>query len=177
MSKAKVVKIIVPIAIVLVIAGIFIFRSLQDAQQQEKIEMQAQTQEYPLHVNSVDIAELSEAGLPIIIDFGATECIPCIEMAPVLETLNEQMQGSAIIQFVDVWVNPEGATGFPVSIIPTQMIYDAQGKPYTPSEDLGIDFISYQDEATGEPLFTAHQGGLTEEQMRLILADMGVSNG
>lgn len=34
--------------------------------------------------------------------------------------------------------------------------------------------IQYTSRDTGEHVFTVHQGGMTEEQMRLILAEMGV---
>lgn len=33
----------------------------------------------------------------------------------------------------------------------------------------------YTYKETGEHAFTVHQGGLTEDQMRAILADMGVA--
>lgn len=35
-------------------------------------------------------------------------------------------------------------------------------------------FKLYSDQESGEHIFTVHEGGLTEEQMRLILAEMGV---
>ena len=37
-----------------------------------------------------------------------------------------------------------------------------------------IELTQYTYKDTGELAFTVHQGGLTEEQMRLILSDMGV---
>ncbi|OLN32939.1 Thioredoxin [Desulfosporosinus metallidurans] len=40
-----------------------------------------------------------------MIDFGADSCVPCKEMAPVLKKLNTEMQGKAIVKFVDVWKN------------------------------------------------------------------------
>lgn len=95
-------------------------------------------------------------------------------MAPVLKTLNAEMQGKAIIKFVDVWKNGEVAKDFPIQVIPTQVIIKADGKPYVPSDDIQIKFDMYSHKDTGEHAFTVHQGGLTEEQMRAILADMEV---
>jgi thioredoxin 1 len=58
-------------------------------------------------------------------------------------------------------------------VIPTQIFFNADGTPYVPSDDLGIEFGFYRMKDTQKHVFTVHQGGLTEEQMRNILADMG----
>lgn len=96
-------------------------------------------------------------------------------MAPVLKALNEQMQGKAIIKFVDVWKNGEAANGFPIQVIPTQVLINSDGTPYVPSKDIQINFTMYSTRDTNEHVFTVHQGGLNEDQMRLILNDMGVN--
>ena len=130
--------------------------------------------DFVLEATAIDLEALTAYELPLIIDFGADSCVPCKEMAPVLKTLNADMQEKAIIKFVDVWKNPDAAQDFPVQVIPTQIFITADGKYYEPSPDLGIEFIQYTYRDTGEIAFTAHQGGLTEEQMRAILVDMGV---
>lgn len=134
-----------------------------------------QENDFELEAEAIDLAALFAYKLPIIIDFGSDSCIPCREMAPVLKSANEDYKGKAIIKFVDVWKNADGANGFPVQVIPTQILFDAAGNPYVPSKDLGIEFVLYSDKTTNEHLFTAHQGGLTEEQMHAILTDMGVT--
>jgi thioredoxin 1 len=96
-------------------------------------------------------------------------------MAPVLETMNAEMQGKAIIKFVDVWKHAEAADGFPIQVIPTQVLINTDGTPYVPSDDIEVEFTMYSYKETGEHAFTVHQGGLTEEQMRAILEDMGVA--
>ncbi len=128
-----------------------------------------------LHAKNIDLDALKALKMPIIIDFGADSCIPCKEMAPVLVKLNAEMQNRAIIKFVDVWKNPDGSKGFPVQVIPTQIIFNADGTPYVPNNVTGIKFTSYSSKETKQHIFTAHQGGLTEEQMRSILKDMGVN--
>lgn len=124
----------------------------------------------------IDYEALSEYGLPIIVDYGADSCVPCKQMAPVLQTLNAEMQGKAFIKFVDVWQYYEAAANVPVQVIPTQVFVNADGTPFVPSEELAsqIEFTMYSDKETGAHIFTTHQGGLTEEQMRQILAEMGV---
>lgn len=142
--------------------------------QQDSAESVQQSQEdFALEAESIDLNALLTYGLPIIIDFGSDSCIPCKEMAPVLKSANADYQGKAIIKFVDVWKYTDAANGFPVQVIPTQILFSADGTPYVPSEDLGIEFIFYSVKDTQEHVFTAHQGGLTDEQMRTILADMG----
>lgn len=170
MNKNKLVKIIVPVLIIVVIAGIWIFKNAAT----ETPSLPENQTDFVLDETSIELETLQSYGLPIIIDFGADSCIPCKEMAPVLKKLNEEMQDKAIIKFVDVWKYSDAAADFPVQVIPTQVIYTAEGKPYTPSEDLGIELTMYSTKDTNEHVFTVHQGGLTEDQMRAILKDMGV---
>lgn len=132
---------------------------------------------FTLHTEKIDLEVLSAYRLPMILDFGSDDCIPCKEMAPVLKTLNAEMKGRAIIRFVDVWKYAHGADGFPIQVIPAQVLINADGAPYVPSEGMkssGIRFTMYTLKESDEHVFTVHQGGLTEEQMRLILMDMGV---
>jgi thioredoxin 1 len=51
----------------------------------------------------IDFDRLTSYGIPIMIDFGADSCVPCKEMSPVLKKLNAELQGKAIIRFIDVW--------------------------------------------------------------------------
>lgn len=64
----------------------------------------------------------------------------------------------------------------PVQVIPTQVLFNADGTPFVPSDELAkeIQFDMYSHKESGEYIFTVHQGGLTEEQMWAILKEMGV---
>ena len=46
------------------------------------------------------------SGKVTMIDLGATECIPCKMMAPIIEELKKEYAGKADIIFIDVWKNP-----------------------------------------------------------------------
>lgn len=173
-KKTLLKKTLLVIAIVAAIAVIWFVKN-GGTQRDTTAGIEQSQADFALEAESVDLTSLLTYGLPVIIDFGSDSCIPCKEMAPVLAAMNEAFQGKAIIKFVDVWKNADGANGFPVQVIPTQILFDTAGNPYVPSEDLGIEFILYSDKTTNEHLFTAHQGGLTEEQMRAILTDMGVT--
>lgn len=137
----------------------------------------AELREFPLKITSVDLDEIKAYGVPTVIDFGSDSCIPCKAMAPVLETLNAEFQGRAAVQFMDVWEYTDGVENFPVQVIPTQVFFTAEGKPFVPSEELAakIPFDMYSMRDTGEHVFTVHQGGITEEEMRMIFAEMGVA--
>lgn len=133
--------------------------------------------DFSLNVTTaVDFDALSEYGLPIIVDYGSDSCIPCQQMAPVLKTLNEEMAGKAFIKFVDVWEYTDAADNVPIQVIPTQVLFNSDGSPFVPSDELAaeIEFILYSSRETNEHVFTVHQGGITKEDMRKILKEMGV---
>lgn len=176
--KKKAAFIVVPI-IVLAIIGIWF---LKNGKEQNSVETMPQTEvagaDFSLAATElVDYEKLSQYGYPIIVDYGSDECIPCKQMAPVLITLNEELQGREFVKFVDVWKYPEAAANVPIQVIPTQVFFNADGTPFVPSDELAsmIPFDMYSSIDTGEHIFTVHQGGITESEMRLILAEMGVT--
>jgi thioredoxin 1 len=67
-------------------------------------------------------------GMVTMVDLGATECIPCKAMAPILTKLKAAYSGRAAVVFIDVWKNPEQAPKFGIRAIPTQIFYDSSGK-------------------------------------------------
>lgn len=70
-------------------------------------------------------------GMVTMVDLGATECIPCKAMAPILTKLKAVYSGRAAVVFIDVWKNPEQAPKFGIRAIPTQIFYDSSGKEVT----------------------------------------------
>jgi thioredoxin 1 len=68
------------------------------------------------------------ADRPRLLDLGATTCVPCKKMAPVLEELQREYEGRLDVQFVDVWRTPGVANQYGVQSIPTQIFFDASGK-------------------------------------------------
>ena len=177
MKKKNVVKILIPCLILFVIGGIYFFKNPPAKNQMLGGDVTPENAAFALSATeAIDFEALSEYGLPIIVDYGSDSCIPCQQMAPVLETMNEEMTGKAFIKFVDVWKYTDAANNVPVQVIPTQVLINADGTPFVPSEELAqtIEFILYSSRETGDHVFTVHQGGMTEEQMRLILTEMGV---
>lgn len=66
--------------------------------------------------------------LPKLLDLGAGKCIPCKMMAPILEEMKTNYVGQLEVEFIDVWKNPEAGKKHGVTVIPTQIFYDADGK-------------------------------------------------
>ena len=62
-----------------------------------------------------------------MVDLGATSCIPCKMMAPILTELEAEYRGKAAIIFIDVWQNPDEGKKFKVNMIPTQIFFDRAG--------------------------------------------------
>ncbi len=186
-KKSLILKILILAVILIAIAAIWFVKngdatkdatepnaeSTQTVESGKAATSEDQDADFALEAEAIDLAVLFAYKLPIIIDFGSDSCIPCQQMAPVLQSANEDYQGKAIIKFVDVWKYTDAANDFPVQVIPTQVFFNADGTPYVPSDDLGIEFGFYSTKDTQEHVFTVHQGGLTTEQMNKILADMG----
>jgi thioredoxin 1 len=67
-------------------------------------------------------------GMVTMVDLGAKSCIPCKMMVPILEKLEKDYKGKAAIVFIDLLKDPSQAERFGITIIPTQIFYDKQGK-------------------------------------------------
>jgi thioredoxin 1 len=71
--------------------------------------------------------EIPVKGMVTMVDLGATSCIPCKMMAPILQKLEKEYQGKAAIVFLDVWKDKAPARRFGVRAIPTQIFFDKDG--------------------------------------------------
>ena len=71
---------------------------------------------------------LAKPALPKLLDLGAGKCIPCKMMAPILEEMKTNYVGKLEVEFIDVWKNPDAGKKYKVTVIPTQIFYDANGK-------------------------------------------------
>lgn len=66
--------------------------------------------------------------LPRLLDLGATKCIPCKMMAPILEEMRLRYAGRMQVDFIDVWEDESAARKYRIAAIPTQIYFDAAGK-------------------------------------------------
>ena len=68
---------------------------------------------------------------PMVIDFYATWCGPCKELAPILDEIEKNHKGDVIFKRIDVDQEPELAQEFRVEAIPTLMFVTPKGEYQT----------------------------------------------
>lgn len=82
----------------------------------------------------------SGAKLPKLIDIGSTTCVPCKMMAGVLDQLSKECPGTLEVVFIDI-KEREKASAYNIRAIPTQILYDQNGKEFFRHEG----FLSKED--------------------------------
>ena len=153
MNKGNVANVIAILAVVAVVAGAAWFKSQRAETPAEEATQVAEsvpavTAEQSEPVNpeppaaeteeaAVEIAPIAGENpgqpaaadkLPRLVDLGADKCIPCKKLAPILEELRKEYQGRLSVEFIDVWKNPAAGTPYNIRLIPTQILYDRDGK-------------------------------------------------
>lgn len=91
-------------------------------------------------------------GMVTMVDLGATRCIPCKMMAPILRRVEKRYAGKVAIVFLDVWVDPKPAQRFGIRTIPTQIFFNKKG----------------------EEVYR-HEGFMNEEAIVAVLQKLGVN--
>lgn len=171
-SKGLFIKILIPLLIVIGITVIWIMKTSTD---EKTIPQNNDAIQFPLNVTEpLDLDELKSHGLPILINFGVDYCPNCKKMAPDLDELNNELQGKAIILFVDIGKNQSFASGYPIRLIPTQLLITNDGKPYVPSDSLSVGIQMYSSQETDEHVLTTHEGLLDKKTMLTMLKEMGM---
>lgn len=126
MSKGSITNIVAVLAVVAVVACAAWFKSQRAQEPSGVVQVPSPAQ---------------EAKLPRLVDLGAHKCKQCIALAPILDALREEYKGRLSVEFIDVWKNPDAAKPYKIRLIPTQILYTAEGKEVWRHEG----FISKED--------------------------------
>lgn len=120
------------VAVVVAAAAIVLarqFRITESAKAAAPIAATAETANAPAGEGTAAVAEApQEKALPKLVDLGASKCIPCKKMKPILDDLMANYADQFTTEFIDVWENPDSGHLYGVESIPTQIFFDAKGK-------------------------------------------------
>lgn len=67
--------------------------------------------------------EVLNSPVPVLVDFWATWCMPCKMLAPVIEELSQEANGTYKVGKIDVDAAPNLAAQFGVMNVPTVMVF------------------------------------------------------
>jgi len=67
--------------------------------------------------------DVLNSDVPVLVDFWATWCGPCLAMAPVIDALAEKYDGKAKVVKLDVDENRDIAGKYQIRSIPTLMVF------------------------------------------------------
>lgn len=119
----------------------------------------------------VDLDELKAQGKPVILQYSQDGCPPCETMLPYFKSLQDEFKDVAVLRYVDVRENTKIVLEHNVQFTPTQVFLDADGNYFEPKEIKGLE-ITENEEGVSIP---KHIGLMTEEDLRTVLEQMGVT--
>jgi FKBP-type peptidyl-prolyl cis-trans isomerase 2 len=82
-------------------------------------------------LTSTSLGQALSSGKPTLAEFGSNSCIPCKEMKPILEKLSADYKDKLNVVIIEVYDQQDLAQQYKVMAIPTQVVFDSNGKEVT----------------------------------------------
>lgn len=67
--------------------------------------------------------EVLQSDVPVLVDFWASWCQPCLMLAPTIDALADEYQGKIKVAKVDIEKNQNIAANYEINSIPTVLIF------------------------------------------------------
>jgi len=129
-DKKNIVNLLVIAAVIVFVAGVAAMKSSR--------QEQVQTPE-PAAMSNIPAGYASGTTpvverLPHLVEIGGEKCIPCMQMAPIIEELQKEYAGRVDIEKIDVAKVPSAMNLYAVRLIPTQVFLKADGQEFWRNE-------------------------------------------
>jgi thioredoxin 1 len=68
-------------------------------------------------------SEVLESPQPVLVDFWAPWCVPCLRVTPIVEAVAEEFSGKARVGKLNIDESPQTATEYRISSIPALVVF------------------------------------------------------
>ena len=77
----------------------------------------------PKQISKAEFDALLKTNQPVLVDFGATWCVPCKKMAPVVEKLKTDLAEKAVVVNIDIDNAADLVTQYKIEAVPTFILF------------------------------------------------------
>jgi thioredoxin 1 len=126
-------KSILNLLIIMGVIGLVVCVAIIRSKQQEPVE---EAPPVPTNVptNYLSTTAPMTITLPRLVEIGGETCIPCMQMAPILDELKKEYTGRVEIEKIDLAKTPSAQKIYAIRLIPTQVFLKSDGQEYWRNE-------------------------------------------